>query len=71
MATGRVQAGFFYTRTRLAGLSQKPRPGPFIKRIFFLNPKPASSGLRRPRPLIEEEIKEEIFKDLNEIKSHI
>ena len=35
MATGRVRAGFFHTRTRPAGLSPKPEPGPFINRIFF------------------------------------
>lgn len=48
MAMGRVRAEFFYTRTRPAGLSQKPKPSPFIKRVFFLNPKPAPSGLCRP-----------------------
>ena len=41
MATDRVRAGFFHTWTRLAGLSQKPESGPFIKRIFFLTPNPA------------------------------
>ena len=41
MATGRVRVGFFHIRTRPAGLSQKPGPGPFIKRVFFLTPNPA------------------------------
>jgi len=48
MATGRVQAGLFHTRTQLAGLPQKLGPSLFIKRIFFLNPKPGPSGTRGP-----------------------
>ena len=41
MATVRVQAGFFHTRTRPVGLSQKPWFDSFIIRIFFLTPNPA------------------------------
>ena len=37
---GRVRGGFFDTRTRPAGLPLLPRPGPFIKRVFFLAPYP-------------------------------
>ena len=50
MAAGRIRAGFFHTRTRLASLPWKPRPSPFIKRIFFSTPNP--SGPRGPRPLM-------------------
>ena len=49
MATGRVRAGFFHTRTRPAGLSPKLEPGPFINRVFSLEPGPASAGPRGPR----------------------
>ena len=49
MAMGRVRAGFFHTRTRPAGLSPKPEPSPFINRVFFLEPGPASAGPRGPR----------------------
>ena len=35
MATSRVRAGFFYTRTQPLGLDPSPGPDPFIKRIFF------------------------------------
>ena len=41
MATGRVRAGFFETRTRPAGLLLLPGPDPFNKRVFFLAPYPA------------------------------
>ena len=40
MATGRVRAGFFHTRTRPAGQDPWPEPDPFIKRIFFPGPGP-------------------------------
>ena len=39
MATGWVRAGFLYIRTRPAGLTPKPEPAPFNKRVFF-NPNP-------------------------------
>ena len=48
MATGRVRVGFLCTRTRLAGLTLKLEPAPFIKRVFFSKPKPALSGLAGP-----------------------
>ena len=51
MATGRVWVGFLCTRTRPAGLTLKPEPAPFIKRVFFPKPRPAplgSTGLAGP-----------------------
>ena len=44
MATGRVRAGFFHTRTRPAG--QNPWPGPCSFRVsgFFPGPRPALAG---------------------------
>ena len=44
MATGRIWAGFFNTWIQLAGLSPRPGPSPFTKRIFFpgLGPAPSS-----------------------------
>ena len=48
MATGRVQVGFFHIWTRLAGLSQKSEPGPFIKRVFSL---PQTRPVGPPRAL--------------------
>ena len=48
MATGRVWAGFFYTRSQPAGLDLSPGPDPFIKWIFFPGPRPASQGPFRP-----------------------
>ena len=38
MATGRVQTGFFETRTWPAGPPLLPGPSPFNKRVFFLAP---------------------------------
>ena len=49
MATGRVQAGFFHTRTRPAGQDPRPGPGPFTKRIFFRGPDPPRRAPRAPR----------------------
>ena len=49
MATGRVWAGFFHTRTRLAGQDLWPGPGPFIKQIFFLGAQTRLAGLHGPR----------------------
>ena len=49
MATGRVWIGFLCTRTRLAGLTLKPKPAPFIKRVFSLNPNPPRRAPRAPR----------------------
>ena len=48
MATGRVQVGFFHTRTRPAGQDPWPEPDPFIKRIFFPGPGPAPTGPMGP-----------------------
>ena len=48
MATGRVWAGFFYTQTQPAGLDPSLGPDPFIKRIFFSGPRPASRAPFRP-----------------------
>ena len=48
MATGRVRAGFFHTRTRPAGQDPWPEPEPFIKRIFFPGPGPAPTGPTGP-----------------------
>ena len=50
MATGRVRAGFLYTRTRPAGLNLLSEPGPFNKRVFFVAPKLAPSKLVSPSP---------------------
>ena len=41
MATGRVWAGFFHTRTRPVGQDRRPRLDQFTKRVFF-------SGLNLP-----------------------
>ena len=49
MATGWVWAGFFHTRTRLAGQDLWPGPGPFIKQIFFLGAQTRLAGLHGPR----------------------
>ena len=49
MATGRVRAGFFHTRTRPAGQDLRPEPDPSTKRVFFPRPGPAPAGLRGPR----------------------
>ena len=49
IATSRVRAEFLHTRTRLAGLDPRPRPGPIINRVFFLGPRPAPSGPAGPR----------------------
>ena len=48
MATGRVRAGFFHTRTQPAGLDLRPEPGRISKRNFFAGPKPASWAPRAP-----------------------
>ena len=48
MATGRVRAGFFHTRTRPAGQDPWPEPDPFIKRIFSPGPGPAPTGPTGP-----------------------
>ena len=52
MATGRVRAGFFHTRTRSAG--QDPWPGPdlFTKRIFFRGPDPPPLGRGTSGPIL-------------------
>ena len=51
MAMGRVRGGFLDARTRPAGPPLLPEPGLFIKRVFFLAPKPGPSGPVRPRGL--------------------
>ena len=38
MATSRVRARFFYTRTQPAGQDLWPEPGPLTKRVFFPGP---------------------------------
>ena len=48
MATGRVRAEFFHTRTRPAGQDPWPEPDPFIKRIFSPGPGPAPTGPTGP-----------------------
>ena len=48
MATGRVQAEFFHTRTRPAGQDPWPKPDPFTKRIFFLGPGPTPRAPQAP-----------------------
>ena len=56
MATGRVWVGFLCIRTRPVGLTLKPEPAPFIKRVFFLNPDPprrAPRALRAPPPQVQ------------------
>ena len=40
----------FDSQTQPVGLPPLPGPNSFNKRIFFFSHKPASSGLRRPRP---------------------
>ena len=49
MATGRVQAEFFHSQTRLTGLKPWPEPDPFTKRVFFSGPGPAPVGPHGPR----------------------
>ena len=49
MATGWVWAGFFHTRTRPVGQDLWPRPGQFIKRIFFPRAQTRPIGLHGPR----------------------
>ena len=49
MATGRVRAGFFHTRTRPAGQDPWPGPAPFRVPGFFPGPRPAPAGPRGPR----------------------
>ena len=46
MATGRVRAAFFHTRTRPAGQDPWPRPAPFRVPGFFPGPRPAPAGPR-------------------------
>ena len=41
IATGQVQVGFLYIRTRSTGLYPLPESGPFNKRVFFLAPNSA------------------------------
>ena len=48
MATGRVRAGFFHTRTRPAGQDPWPGPAPFRVPGFFSGPRPAPAGPRGP-----------------------
>ena len=50
MATGRVRAEFFNTRTRPAGQDLQPEPGPFTKRIFFSGPRPGPTSPTGPVP---------------------
>ena len=49
MATGRVRAGFFHTRTRPAGQDPWPGPAPFRVSGFFPGPRPAPAGPHGPR----------------------
>ena len=49
MATGRVRAGFFHTRTRPAGQDPWPGPAPFRVPGFFPGPRPAPAGVRGAR----------------------
>ena len=49
MATGRVWAWFFHTRTWPAGQDLWPGLGPFIKRIFFPKAQTCPAGLHGPR----------------------
>ena len=49
MATGRVRAGFFHTRTRPAGQDPWPGPAPFRVPGFFPGPRPAPVGPHGPR----------------------
>ena len=49
MATGRVRAEFFHTRTRPAGQDPWPGPAPFRVPGFFPGPRPAPAGARGPR----------------------
>ena len=52
MATGRVRARFFHTRTRPAGQDLWPGPDPFRVSGFFQGPGPAPAGphgSRKPR----------------------
>ena len=46
MATGRVRAGFFHTRTQPAGQDPWLGPAPFRVPGFFPGPEPARTGLR-------------------------
>ena len=49
MATGRVRAGFFHTRTRPAGQDPWPGPAPFRVPGFFPGPRPAPAEPHGPR----------------------
>ena len=49
MATGRVRARFFHTRTRPAGQDPWPGPGPFRVPGFFPGPRLALVGPRKFR----------------------
>ena len=49
MATSRVRAGFFHTRTRPAGQDPWPGPAPFRVPGFFPGPRPAPAGPHGPR----------------------
>ena len=49
MATGRVRAWFFHTRTRPAGQDPWPGPAPFRVPGFFPGPRPAPAGARGAR----------------------
>ena len=49
MATGRVRAGFFHTRTRPAGQDPWPEPAPFRVPGFFPGPRPAPAEPHGPR----------------------
>ena len=48
MATGRVRAGFFYTRTRPAGQDLWPGPDPLTKQVFFQGPVKGLGPIRGP-----------------------
>ena len=55
IATGQVQVGFLYIRTRSTGLYPLPESGPFNKRVFFccIQTQPVGlHGVRRPRTKI-------------------
>ena len=49
MATGRVWAGFFHTRTQPTGQDPWPGPAPFRVPGFFPGPEPALAGPHGPR----------------------
>ena len=48
MATGRVRAGFFHTRTQPAGQDPWPGPDPFTKQVFFWAQTCPRRALRAP-----------------------